>query len=98
VLSDPDVNHAEHCLRSLEFLVVQDIFLTETAALADVVLPGPSWAEKLGTFTNSERRVQFVRPAVPAPGEARPDWWIIGEIARRMGYDGLTYDGSRDHG
>jgi formate dehydrogenase major subunit len=96
VLSDPDVNHAEHCLRSLEFLVVQDIFLSETAALADVVLPGPSWAEKLGTFTNTERRVQFVRPAVPAPGEARPDWWIVGEIARRMGYDGLTYSTARE--
>jgi len=96
MLSDPDLNHAEHCLRSLEFLVVQDIFLTETAALADVVLPGLSFAEKLGTFTNSERRVQFVRPAVPAPGEARPDWWIVGEVARRMGYDGLTYHSSRE--
>jgi len=96
MISDPDLNHAEHCLRSLDFLVVQDIFLTETAALADVVLPGPSWAEKLGTFTNSERRVQFVRPAVPAPGEAKPDWWIIGEVARRMGYDGLTYESPRE--
>lgn len=91
MVSDPDVNHVEHCLRSLDLLVVQDIFLTETAALADVVLPSVSWAEKLGTFTNSERRVQFVRPAVPAPGEAKPDWWIVGEIAQRMGYDGLTY-------
>jgi formate dehydrogenase alpha subunit len=96
MLSDPDANHAEHCLRSLDFLVVQDLFLTETAALADVVLPGQSWAEKLGTFTNSERRVQFINPAVPAPGEARPDWWIIGEIARRMGYDGLTYTSPRE--
>jgi formate dehydrogenase alpha subunit len=96
MISDPDLNHAEHCLRSLDLLVVQDIFLTETAALADVVLPGPSWAEKLGTFTNSERRVQFVRPAVPAPGEAKPDWWIIGEVARRMGYDGLTYESPRE--
>ena len=96
LVSDPDVNHAEHCLRSLEFLVVQDIFLSETAALADVVLPGLSWAEKLGTFTNSERRVQFVRPAVPAPGEARQDWWIIGEIARRMGNDSLTYPTARE--
>jgi len=96
MVSDPDVNHVEHCLRSLDLLVVQDIFLTETAVLADVVLPSVSWAEKLGTFTNSERRVQFVRPAVPAPGEAKPDWWIIGEIARRMGYDGLTYDSPRE--
>jgi formate dehydrogenase alpha subunit len=96
MISDPDANHAEHCLRSLDFLVVQDIFLTETAALADVVLPGLSFAEKLGTYTNSERRVQFVNPAVPAPGEARPDWWIIGEIAQRMGYDGLTYASPRE--
>ena len=96
MISDPDLNHAEHCLRSLDLLVVQDIFLTETAALADVVLPGLSFAEKLGTFTNSERRIQFVRPAVPAPGEARPDWWIIGEVARRMGYDGLNYNSPRE--
>lgn len=96
VLSDPDSSHAEHCLRNLEFLVVQDIFLTETAALADVVLPGLSWAEKLGTYTNSERRVQMVRPAVPPPGDARPDWWIIGEIARRMGYEALTYPSSKE--
>jgi formate dehydrogenase alpha subunit len=96
VLSDPDANHAEHCLRSLDFLVVQDLFLTETAALADVVLPSQSWAEKLGTFTNSERRIQFIHPAVPAPGEAKPDWWIIGEIARRMGYDSLTYASPRE--
>jgi formate dehydrogenase alpha subunit len=92
ILSDPDSDHTERCLRGVEFLVVQDIFLTETAALADVVLPGQSFAEKLGTFSNSERRVQLVRPAVPAPGDARPDWWIVGEIARAMGYDGLTYD------
>ncbi len=96
MISDPDANHAEHCLRSLDFLVVQDIFLTETAALADVVLPAESWAEKLGTFTNSERRVQFVHPAVPAPGEAKPDWWILGEIARRMGYEGLCYASARE--
>ncbi len=93
MLSDPDLNHTEHCLKSLDFLVVQDIFLTETAQLADVVLPAASWAEKYGTFTNSERRVQFVRPAIPVLGECRQDWWIIGEIAKRMGYDGLTYNG-----
>jgi len=96
MLSDPDVNHAEECLKSLDFLVVQDIFLTETAQLADVVLPAPCFAEKDGTFTNSERRVQFGRKAVDAPGEARQDWWIIGEIARRMGYDRLTYDSPRE--
>ena len=95
VLSDPDANHAEECLRSLDFLVVQDIFLTETARLADVVLPAAVSAEKDGTFTNTERRVQRVRPAVLPPGEARQDWAIIGEVARRMGYDGLTYAGPR---
>ena len=96
MVSDPDVNHVKKCLESLDFLVVQDIFLTETAALADVVLPGPSFAEKDGTFTNSERRVQFVRKAVDPPGEVRQDWWIVGEVARRMGYDGLLYNSPRE--
>jgi len=91
MLSDPDVNHVKHCLESLEFLVVQDIFLTETAELADVVLPACCFAEKDGTFTNSERRIQISHKAIDAPGDASDDWWIIGEIARRMGYDGLTY-------
>jgi predicted molibdopterin-dependent oxidoreductase YjgC len=93
MMSDPDLNHVEKCLKHLDFLVVQDIFLTETAQLADVVLPAASWAEKTGTMTNSERRVQMVRPVIPSPGEVRQDWWIVGEIARRMGYDGLTYAG-----
>ena len=84
MLSDPDVNHVRHCLESLEFLVVQDIFLTETAELADVVLPGASFAEKAGTFTNTERRVQLVRPALRPPGQAREDWHIICEVARRV--------------
>ncbi len=96
ILTDPDAHHVEEALDRLEFLVVQDIFLTETAAHADVVLPGVSWAEKEGTFTSSERRVQFVRPAVPPPGQARQDWWIVGEIARRMGYEGLTYTSPRE--
>jgi len=95
MISDPDVNHAEACLKSLDLLVVQDIFLTETAQLADVVLPAPCFAEKDGTFTNSERRVQFGHKAVEPPGEARQDWWIIGEIAQRLGYDGLAYDSPR---
>jgi len=85
MLSDPDLNHVEEALRSLEFLVVQDIFLTETARLADVVLPSASWAEKEGTFTNTERRVQLLRKAVEPPGEARPDWQIICELAKAMG-------------
>jgi formate dehydrogenase alpha subunit len=83
VMSDPDSNHARHCLESVEFLVTQDIFLNETAELADVVLPATCFAEKDGTFTNTERRVQRVRKAVEPPGEALPDWQIICEIARR---------------
>lgn len=85
VVSDPHANHAEHALRSVDFLVVQDIFLTETAQLADVVLPAAAFAESDGTFANSERRVQRVRPAVPPPGEARPDVDILLEMFARMG-------------
>ncbi len=86
-MSDPDVNHARQALAALEHLVVQDIFLTETAWHADVVLPASAFAEKTGTFTNTDRRVQMGRAAVPMPGDARQDWWIIQEIARRMGLD-----------
>src|SRR5450756_3154080 len=85
VLSDPDQQHVVELLKGLDFLVVQDIFLSETAALADVVLPAASFAEKDGTFTNTERKVQRVRAAVPSPGEARADWAIIAELARRLG-------------
>jgi formate dehydrogenase major subunit len=85
-LSDPNTNHVREGLGRLDFLVVQDIFLTETAEFADVVLPATSALEKSGTFTNTDRRVQLVRPAVQPPGEARPDWEIICEIATRMGY------------
>ena len=88
MLSDPDQSHVEEALRGLDFLVVQDIFLSETARLADVVLPAASFAEKDGTFTNTERKVQRVRAAVPSPGEARPDWAIIAGLARRMGAGG----------
>ncbi len=87
MLSDPDVNHVEEGLRNLDFLVVQDIFLSETAQLADVVLPAKAFAEKDGTFTNTERRVQRVREAVSAPGQARVDWDIVCDIARRVGYE-----------
>ncbi len=87
VLSDPDVNHTMHALKNLEFLIVQDIFLTETAELADIVLPAASFAEKDGTFTNTERRVQRVRKAVDPPGDARDDAWIIMELSRRLGYE-----------
>jgi formate dehydrogenase major subunit len=83
--SDPDVAHVEHCLKALDFLVVQDIFLTETAALADVVLPGASFAEKDGTFSNTERRVQRVRRAVSPVGDSRPDWLILADLLARLG-------------
>ncbi len=86
MVSDPDINHVEHALKSLDFLVVQDIFLTETAQLADVVLPSACWAEKNGTFTNTERRVQLIRKAVNPPGDALEDWIIIKKLAEKMGY------------
>ena len=84
LLSEPDLHHTEKALRNLDFMVVQDIFLHETAQLADVVLPATSFAEKDGTFTNSERRVQRVRKAVDAPGRARPDYEILCEVAKRI--------------
>ena len=87
MLSDPDTTHVEQSLKSLDFLVVQDIFLSETAQLADVVLPAVAFAEKEGTFTNTERRVQLLNKAVDAPGEARVDWEIVCDLARRLGYD-----------
>lgn len=84
LISDPYLAHARDAFDQLDFLVVQDIFMHETAEIADVVLPAASFAEKYGTFTNSERRVQMVRPWSKAPGEARPDWEITAEIARRV--------------
>jgi formate dehydrogenase alpha subunit len=86
MLSDPDINHVREGLKTLDFLVVQDIFLNETGQLADVVLPACSFAEKDGTFTNTERRVQRVRKAVDPPGEARDDWRILCDISSLMGY------------
>lgn len=87
VLSDPNQTHVIEALERLDFLVVQDIFLSETAQLADVVLPSYSFAEKRGHFTNTERRVQALSPAISAPGEAKDDWWIITQIANAMGGD-----------
>ena len=84
VMSDADTNHIRHCLESVDFLVLQELFESETAAYADVLLPGVSFAEKSGTFTNTERRVQMVRKAVEPPGEAREDWWITTELAKRV--------------
>ncbi|HEY2558264.1 MAG TPA: formate dehydrogenase subunit alpha [Caldimonas sp.] len=86
-MSDPDLNHARHALASLEHLVVQDIFMTETAWLADVVLPASAWPEKTGTVSNTDRMVQLGRRALDMPGDARLDLWIIQEIARRLGLD-----------
>ena len=84
-MSDPDLNHARTALAMLDHLVVQDLFLTETAFHADVVLPASAFAEKMGTFTNTDRRVQIARPVIDPPGDARQDLWIIQEIGKRMG-------------
>jgi predicted molibdopterin-dependent oxidoreductase YjgC len=84
MMSDPNTSHVEQTLRGLDFLVVQDIFPSETAFLAHVILPAAAALEKDGTLTNTERRVQLLRPVVAAPGQARPDWQIISEIARRF--------------
>ena len=86
-MSDPDLNHARHALASLEHLVVQDIFLTETAWLADVVLPASAWPEKTGTVSNTDRMVQLGQQALQPPGEARADLWIIQQLAQRLGLD-----------
>ncbi len=85
MISDPNLNHTEKALKKMEFVVVQDIFHTETTPFADVILPASTWAEKNGTFVNSDRRVLRVRKAVECPGEAREDWRIVHEIAKRMG-------------
>ena len=92
ILSDADANHTEKALRNLEFLVVQDIFLTETARMADVVLPAVSFAEKDGTFTNTERRIQRVRKAIEPIGNSKPDWWIICQLAKRMGAQNFDFE------
>lgn len=92
VISDPDSNHVRECLNKAEFLVVQDIFMTDTALYADVVLPSSSFAEKDGTFTNTERRVERIRKAIDPPGEARADWQILCEVAHRMGYKKMDYN------
>jgi formate dehydrogenase alpha subunit len=94
MLSDPDLSHVEASLKKLDLLIVQDIFLTETAALADVVLPSACFAEKDGTFSNTERRVQRVRKAVEPPGQARTDWEIVADISSRMGY-AMKYDSAK---
>ncbi|HET7157461.1 MAG TPA: molybdopterin-dependent oxidoreductase, partial [Burkholderiales bacterium] len=94
-MSDPDAHHAREALAKLECLVVQEIFLTETCYYADVILPATAWPEKDGTVTNTDRMVQMGRKALDAPGEAKPDLWIIQEIARRMGLS-WNYAGPKD--
>ncbi len=94
-ISDPNLNHVREALDKVEFLVVQDIFLTETAKYADVVLPGVSFAEKDGTFTNTERRVQRVRKAIDSKGNRMQDWKIVEEMLHRFGFD-TTYETPSD--
>jgi formate dehydrogenase alpha subunit len=96
VLTDPDSKHIIKALESLDFFVFQDLFLNETAELADVVLPAASFAEKDGTFTNTERRVQRIRQAIEPVGESQPDWWITAEIAKRMGKKGFAYESAAE--
>lgn len=96
MVTDPNLNHTEEAFKRLEFLVVQDIFLTETAKLADVVLPASSFAEKDGTFVNSDRRVNRVRKAVEMPGKAREDWRIIHDLSSLMGYPMREYRGASE--
>ncbi|MBM4314884.1 MAG: formate dehydrogenase subunit alpha [Deltaproteobacteria bacterium] len=95
LLSDPDLSHVKAAFEKLDLLVVQDIFMTETARAADVVLPSACFAEKDGTFTNSERLVQLVRKAIPAPGDARADWEIISDLSTRLGYP-MHYNNPRE--
>lgn len=91
VISDPNSNHVRKCLENIEFLVVQDIFLSDTALYADVVLPSASFAEKDGTFTNTERRIELIRKILDPPGQAKADWEILCDVARWSGYKGMNY-------
>jgi formate dehydrogenase major subunit/formate dehydrogenase alpha subunit len=84
IMSDPDTSHIRKALQTCDLVVLQEIFPSETAPYADVMLPGVSFAEKDGTFTNTERRVQMVNKAIESPGEAKPDWWIISELAKKI--------------
>ena len=92
VLSDADINHVKKALRKLDFLITQDIFLSETAQLADIILPASSFAEKDGTFTNTERKVERVRKAIEPVGNSKPDWRIISQIAQKMGAKGFYFN------
>jgi formate dehydrogenase alpha subunit len=96
MMSDPNTEHFAKGLDKLDLLVVADLFMTETARRAHIVLPAAGWGEKEGTFSNTERRVQRVRAAVAPPGEAKPDWWIFQAMAQRLGYSGMAYQGPQD--
>lgn len=96
LVSDADRHLVEKALGKLEHLVVVDIFMTETAEMAHVVLPATGWAETDGSFTNTERRVQRVRAAVPPPGAAKPDWWIVAQIGRRLGFRGFDWASAQE--
>lgn len=96
LVSDPDRHHSEHAMKALDHLVVVDTFRTETAELAHVVLPATAWGETDGTQTNTERRVQRLRQAVPPQGEAKPDWWILAQIAKRCGIPGFEWQSAQD--
>ncbi len=96
LVSDPNRAHCQHALESLEHLVVIDMFVTETAALADVVFPAAAWGEVDGVFTNTERRPQRVRAAVKPQGEAKPDWWIVSGIAKRLGFSGFDWESPKE--
>ena len=84
MMSEPNLNHTRHMIEQLEFLVAQDLFINESGAYADVFLPAASWAEKEGTFTNTDRRVQRVRKALEPRGQSRPDWEIVCDLAGRI--------------
>ncbi len=96
LITDPNRQHCERALKSLDHLVVIDIFLTETAQLADVVLPATAWGETDGVCTNTERRVQRLRAAVTPPGKAKPDWWIVCELAKRLGFKGFDFESPKE--
>jgi formate dehydrogenase major subunit/formate dehydrogenase alpha subunit len=95
MISDPDTRHVREALKNLDLLVVQDIFMTPTAELAHIVLPGVTYAEKDGTFTSTERRVQRIRKAIEPLGNSKPDWQILCEMAREAGYPHMAYEGPR---
>ena len=96
VLTDPDANHVKKSLENLDLLIVQDLFITGTGKLADVILPSSCFIEKNGTFTNTERRVQRVRKAVDAPGEAKPDWQILCDVANKLGASGFDFKSAEE--